>query len=331
VNGEIQCSHSETAHVMWSVSNELDILCRNRVSPGSSTREREVIVHDLGSMEIIRADCGAGPVPLFADQKTGAARGSYGFLLVLRGNARLRHYGPECVLGAGDFVLINSAAPHGFHFAEPGALMILRVAPRVLRTYLPAPESFCGRPLRPGDGISESAAELMLSIFSQLDGGLDIEFRSRVVRNLLDTLATAFSMVLGEALEASPVICNLNARVRLYIERNLRDPDLKPSTIASSLRLSPRYLRAIFATNKETVSAFMLRRRLEECARELANRRCDHLSITQIAFGWGFNSGPHFTRSFHERFGVSPRTYRRMHRETPSKDVQPSGAAPSYG
>ncbi len=55
--------------------------------------------------------------------------------------------------------------------------------------------------------------------------------------------------------DGSPISCYRNARVRLYVERNLRDPDLKPSSIATNLRMSPRYLWAIFAASKETVSA----------------------------------------------------------------------------
>ncbi len=38
-------------------------------------------------------------------------------------------------------------------------------------------------------------------------------------------------------------------------------------------------------------------------------------SITEIAFGWGFNSAPHFTRSFREHFHISPRDYRQQQLE----------------
>jgi AraC-like DNA-binding protein len=64
----------------------------------------------------------------------------------------------------------------------------------------------------------------------------------------------------------------------------LRDPDLRLTSIAAKTRLSSRYLRLIFAASDETGSAYILRRRLEECAREFANPERAHQSITQIAF-----------------------------------------------
>lgn len=266
----------------------------------------------LGPIDIVRC---LGEASLTFDSPDGRARNaapSYTVLLQEHGTSRVDHYGLASVLDPGDLVLVNNAAPHGIALASGSQLVALHVPLRLLRSYLPSPEQFCGRPLRQSDGISESAAQLILGICTQLDQGLADEFHSRIARNLLDLLATAFSLVLDGTFGASPVICDRNARVRLYIEQNLRDPELCPSVIAASLRLSPRYLRAIFAASKETVSAYILRRRLEECARELPDPRLQHLSITDVAFGWGFNSGPHFARSFRTHFGMAPRDYRRM-------------------
>jgi AraC-like DNA-binding protein len=290
------------------------------VAPGIGARSFPVL-HPLGPIEAIRMSGGVGE-GLDALNRIGEPRHhGYAFLLIVEGSARLRHYGHEAVLEARDLVLINRAAPFCFHLLEEGEIVMLRVSPRDLRAYLPSCEHFCGRPLRASDGISEATAELVLSVLGQLETGFEPEFRSRIARNLLDTLATAFSIVLDRALDGSPVICDRNARVRLYIESNLRDPELKPSLIAEHLRMSSRYLRVIFAASKETVSAYILRRRLEECARELSDPKCDQLSITEIAFGWGFNSGPHFTRSFRNRFELSPREYRGLYRVSRESDA----------
>jgi AraC-like DNA-binding protein len=74
----------------------------------------------------------------------------------------------------------------------------------------------------------------------------------------------------------------------------------------------------IFATSSETVSSYILRRRLEECARQLSDPHWSGHSIAEIAFAWGFNSASHFTRSFRDRFGASPRHYRRGQLEQPA-------------
>ena len=124
--------------------------------------------------------------------------------------------------------------------------------------------------------------------------------------------ATALPATLEDNPRGLPPLCSRSAHVRLRIERDLRDPELSPARLASRLRMSRRHLRAIFAMSNETVSAYILRRRLEECARELADPARGRASITEIAFGWGFNSAPHFTRTFRDRFGIPPREYRRL-------------------
>ena len=78
------------------------------------------------------------------------------------------------------------------------------------------------------------------------------------------------------------------------------------------MKLSPRYLRMIFASENETVSAYILRRRLEQCARQIGDPAWRGHSMIKIAFGWGFNSAPHFTRTFRDRFDMPPREYRRL-------------------
>ncbi|MEI9891797.1 MAG: helix-turn-helix domain-containing protein [Caulobacteraceae bacterium] len=110
----------------------------------------------------------------------------------------------------------------------------------------------------------------------------------------------------------------------------MRDPELRPGVIASQLKLSSRYLRMIFASSREKVSAYILRRRLEECARQMADPRWRGHSITEIAFAWGFNSAPHFTRSFRERYGVSPRQFRRAQLETKAEGA-PACVEPVLG
>lgn len=56
--------------------------------------------------------------------------------------------------------------------------------------------------------------------------------------------------------------------------------------------------------------SYIWHRRLERIRHDLANPALAGTSITEIAFGRGFSSSTHFSRSFRESYGVSPRVYR---------------------
>lgn len=63
----------------------------------------------------------------------------------------------------------------------------------------------------------------------------------------------------------------------------------------------------IFSASEETVSAYTLRRRLEEFTRDLVDSALAGLSIMEDVLSPGFNSATHFTRSFRDLFGCSSR------------------------
>jgi len=64
----------------------------------------------------------------------------------------------------------------------------------------------------------------------------------------------------------------------------------------------------------EPFSEYLLRRRLEQCARLLRDAAWDGRTVTEIAFYSGFSDASHFGRVFKARFGLAPRDYRRSSR-----------------
>jgi AraC-like DNA-binding protein len=74
--------------------------------------------------------------------------------------------------------------------------------------------------------------------------------------------------------------------------------------------MTPGYLHRLFSSESETVSRYILRRRLEECSRALRDPVQSRKSVTMIAFEHGFSSLPHFCRVFRERFALTPTDFR---------------------
>lgn len=274
--------------------------------------EAEISLGDLGPIRVIRMRCGGNEIERAPRHISASGGKTYSFILQTRAEAVFVHYGHETALGQGDFTLCDSAAPYSLRLNEGSEVVILRVPAKVLKEHLPSPEFFCGRRLAAGEGLTHTAAALTSSLCVQLAAGLSEEFQERIARHLLDVIATAYAIAFQTHITTSSNISGRHANVKLYIEQHLRDPDLSPRQVADTLKLSPRYLRMIFASSAETVSAYILRRRLEECARQMADPRWSGHSITEIAFAWGFNSAPHFTRSFRDRYQAPPREYRRQ-------------------
>jgi AraC-like DNA-binding protein len=69
-------------------------------------------------------------------------------------------------------------------------------------------------------------------------------------------------------------------------------------------------VRLLFAEENDSVTAYLKRRRLEECAFELAQPQWSGRSITATASDWGFRNATHFARVFKAAYGATPRAYK---------------------
>jgi len=245
---------------------------------------------------------------------------AYTLIVQISGQGTLSQFGQQAELKPGDLVLCDNGAPHRHRIPAGSSLLLVRIPAKALRSHLPSPEQFCARPLAASGGMTAVAASLASNLCGQAQRGLPETLHECLSRQLLETVALAFTHVFGQYIAASSVIGGRYARARLFIEQNLSDPDLGPHAVARALNVSARYLRMIFAREGECISSYVLRRRLEETARQLADPRWRGRSICEIAFAWGFNSAPHYSRSFRDYYGMPPREYR-------ARQAMPNGYA----
>ena len=102
-------------------------------------------------------------------------------------------------------------------------------------------------------------------------------------------------------------------RICQTIETRLGDPDLNPGRIAEEHGVSQRYLQKLFTVAGKTFTNYVRIRRLERCRADLVSPLYAQLSLSEICFRWGFNGSAHFSRTFRDQYGASPRDYRRQH------------------
>lgn len=265
---------------------------------------------ELGATELLRLRCGTVSIRREpADIKTRPNR-MLTFIHQVRGHSAFSHYGNLIELDEGDFTLCNNSALYDLRVDGPSEVILFRVPSELIDGTLPSPEMLCGRRLPHDEGLASTAAAIAKDLANKDTSTLAPETCERAGKHLLDVLVTSYMPLIDDKDSSSAVMYRRYCKVKLFIEENLRNPELCPSFIARHLHLSDRYLRMIFEVSNESPSAYILRRRLEECAAQLRDARWRRHSITSIAFSWGFNSAPHFARSFKSKFGCSARDYR---------------------
>jgi len=88
------------------------------------------------------------------------------------------------------------------------------------------------------------------------------------------------------------------------------NPDLTPGHIARALGVSSRTLARVFARHDETIMRRVFDERVRQTAKLLATPEAAHRSITEIAFGCGFNDLSHFGRAFAGKMQMTPSQFR---------------------
>lgn len=100
-------------------------------------------------------------------------------------------------------------------------------------------------------------------------------------------------------------------RISAFIEDHLADRDLTPERIAQATQCSVRTLHRIFeSVDGIRLTEYIWQRRLARCAQALRDSSLANLSITDIAYTWGFASSSHFSTTFKAAYGLSPRRFR---------------------
>jgi AraC-like DNA-binding protein len=234
------------------------------------------------------------------------------FLIALEGqtSSALVQDGREGHLRVGDFSIVDSRRPYSVLFNEGFKHHVLRIPRSEITRRIGSIDPITGTAIDGSRGAGKLASMLCRALSSEA-GTLTPGTVDQVSNTLLDLFAVA----LGERLTNSNIsdtsVRNAwFAQVRSYIETNLSDPELSRTKIANSLGISVRYLSEIFGANGMSIGHYLLERRLHKCFHALEDSAQNRRSISEIAFGWGFNDMSHFSRSFRERYKMAPREVR---------------------
>jgi AraC-like DNA-binding protein len=229
-----------------------------------------------------------------------------------RGRSTLRQSTWSADLCTGDIVIRDLSKPWESHSDEGMGLILIKVPYSLAARHHVDPERLVGRHLPVTDSRVAFASTVIRAGRQALEADPDADWHE----SLSDVLAGVFRLIcqddpgfdaLGEGRSSS----KLRRSAMTFILRHLHDPDLSVALAAEALGVTTRHLQRAFMEAGVTPRQFILEQRLSEAASMLL--RCNGAEadrIIDIAFTVGFNDASHFTRSFVQKYGCSPRIFR---------------------
>lgn len=244
---------------------------------------------------------------------TGEKQEEYLITVPTRSEVFFAQCGKDVRCNPGGFILERSNEPYEFSHTEAASLWVLKVGRTILDGRIRAPDRFCSIQFDGRNGAGGLFTDMLQHIPDRI-GNMSVEARSTVGQQLIDLLALSVeadqrTLTCG----ASSVRAAHLRRIEQFIRVHLYDPDLTPEQVATGCGISTRYLHGLFRDTNQTLGQWIRDQRLMASQLDLkipSNRR----TIAEIAYARGFSSHAEFSRTFRNRFGLTPKEFRNQHR-----------------
>jgi AraC-like DNA-binding protein len=234
--------------------------------------------------------------------------------LQLEGGAVVAQAGREAVLEPNDLVVRCSRRASEMVFAPFSKQLVFRVPYGLERPRLAQAELSYGAKIDGKYGAGVPISQFLCSLWANIDL-LSVATYPIFEANISNMTELALALTADRIEHCGPTVRHIHLRrIIEHIETNLADPTLNPTDIARQHGFSLRYLHKIFDVTGQTVSEYIRRRRLKRCCEDLMDPTSRHLHIGQLSMRWGFTDAAHFSHVFRDRYGQSPREFRKLMR-----------------
>lgn len=226
--------------------------------------------------------------------------------LLLEGEALIRQGDISFAMRPGDLAVNANGLPYSIQYTRPSRRLLLQIPRQIFH------ERILGRREREIKALhlgSSGLASVITSMFESLNS--EAEMLPEIDQY---TLAESFLELIGAVIRAASIDkarpkssqAALMRRILAYMDQNYTDCELTPEKVAEANGISMRYLHRIFQQSGMAVSKWIWERRLKATREDLLDPAKEKMRVSEIAFSRGFNDPAHFSRSFRDRFGISP-------------------------
>ncbi|QSE89396.1 helix-turn-helix domain-containing protein [Rhodococcus pseudokoreensis] len=232
----------------------------------------------------------------------------YFLCAVTGGPGRIEQHGRSIWLDKGSFAVIDAGLPFRFDFPQQFEQIVVRV-PRPLLLGRMSERDVDRVMAQPVSAVS--GAGVVVSRFLQqiaaLDAAVPNASATALSASAMDMIVTALADTGGAVSPTQQAHTVDLHRAQNLLKTRLHDENLSITEAAAELGISLRYLQKIFQSTGSTPSEWLLQARLERARMILLSTE---ITIGELASRVGFKDTSHFSRSFRNRYGISPGQYR---------------------
>lgn len=260
----------------------------------------------LRTPELISADSLSSAV----GSRAGASTNYYKVSLQLKGHGLLIQDGREVSLAPGSLAIYDTSRPYTLSFDCDFSSYVMMFP----QSRVNLPTDTVGQLTATSIGADHQLGTVATQIITQAGAMLPTLSKSigiRLAGNVVDLLTTVMADELAETDDVPGERQRLWSEITSYIDANLADPRLTPSTIAAAHFMSVRALHQVFEGSGESVSGEIRRRRIAACRHDLADPLQAHVPVAAIGARWGLSDPAHFSRLFRSVVGQPPAAFRR--------------------
>lgn len=223
---------------------------------------------------------------------------------VKHGEIELSQSDRRVKIGPGDMALYDQTKAFRMNFVGNVRGLVAAIPRSQATSRLSRVEKLTARKV-PVNSQAGKFTRLILDQLQPDNGSLDCALSKNVEASALDLIFGS----IDHSFSSSGIVEKAHKEKQLdeiqkFMKKNLADADLNIESICAIHGISARSLNRLFSAEGTTPMRWLWQARLEGARRGILKNQ--HVSITNIAFDFGFSDPSHFSRAFKRLFGVAP-------------------------
>jgi AraC family transcriptional regulator, positive regulator of tynA and feaB len=263
---------------------------------------------DIGKLRLNRIDAQHHHAALDSQGLAKTSKECFYVNFQAKGRCIIKQHGRDAYVEQGQWYVLDSTEPFDLRYDGSFLSHSFEIPHKVLGATTHSVQNITGHVLGIRSGLERYLTDYAYGISKHADqlGEADKE---KLCSNFIDLFISTLPLRDSRSSLLGPSRAR-REQIDKYIEENIEDPQLCPSSIVKSCGISLSTLHSLFNTQEQSVMRYVRTKRLELAYKRLQSFNCRSSSISEISYGCGFSDLSHFCHAFKAYFGQTPRSVR---------------------